>query len=446
MESGQGSHGKGGGRAAHAPLPDHHLPRPPPANHRSPPCAAEIPLNSKDGGELPGRNSDFSPVHWTARPASLSSLGNVDEPVWLCSQQSAGATHKAHEDGSPTLGEGSGGEIPHYGPAPTPAAEAAVQCSPSKPSSGSFGLTKEGSEGHGSGRGSEGGQLIPQARLGTPNGFILRNSTNVCYLNSWCHLQHWLGHGLSDTVSHGRLSTAIRILRTQGPTHLLALLPWRQALSQWRHVHQQQDVSEFAAFLLDFARPEAYRGHWEARLFQEGPPPITRILDSGLCFSPIAIDLTGPTLQHCIYSWYTQANAHALAQAPIMLLLALKRFRINASNPDGAIKDVQSVTIQAGELVRIPSFDSNAGLSMTIVHYAVVGVIFHIGNSIKAGHYRSALSGADPTTNKPVFHLSDDNSGLQISDCTNELINTGGYLVGLRRLDSFSHSEGANRP
>ena len=211
-------------------------------------------------------------------------------------------------------------------------------------------------------------------------------------------------------------------------------------------MHQQQDVSEFAAFLLNFARPEAYRGHWEARLFPEGPPRITRILDSGLCFSPIAIDLTGPTLQHCIYSWYTQANAHALARAPITLLLALKRFRINASNPDGAVKDMQPVTIQAGELVRIPSFDSNAGLSMTIVIYAVVGVIFHIGNSIKAGHYRSALSGADPTTNKPVLHLSDDNRGLQISDSTNELINTGGYLVGLRRLDSFSHSEGANRP
>ena len=169
-------------------------------------------------------------------------------------------------------------------------------------------------------------------------------------------------------------------------------------------------------------------------------------MDSGLCLTPIALDLTGPTLQHCIYSWYTQANAHALAQAPTTFLLALKRFRLHDSSTDGAIKDMQPVTIQAGELVRIPSFDSNAGLSMTIVIYAVVGVIFHIGNSIKAGHYRTALSGADLTTNKPVFHLSDDNRELQISDCTHDLINTGGYLVGLRRLDSFSHSEGANRP
>ena len=445
VEPREGGHGEGRGRATHAPLPDPHLSGPSPANHHSPSCSAEVPLYSQDGGELPRRNGNFSPISRSTRSTSLSGLGNADEPVWLCSQQSAGTTPAAHEDGSPTLGEGSGRKVSSDGPTSAPSAEAAVPSSPCEPSAGHCRFAAEGSEGHGGGR-EESGQLIPPTRLGTPTGFILRNTTNVCYVNSWCHLQHWLGHGLSDTFSHGRLSTAIRILRKQGPTHLLKLLPWKQALSQWRNVHQQQDVSEFAAFLLNFARPEAYKGHWEARIFQAGPPPNTRILDSGLCLTPIALDLTGPTLQHCIYSWYTQANAHALAQAPTTFLLALKRFRLHDSSTDGAIKDMQPVTIQAGELVRIPSFDSNAGLSMTIVIYAVVGVIFHIGNSIKAGHYRTALSGADPTTNKPVFHLSDDNRELQISDCTHDLINTGGYLVGLRRLDSFSHSEGANRP
>ncbi|CAE7244164.1 unnamed protein product [Symbiodinium microadriaticum] len=168
--------------------------------------------------------------------------------------------------------------------------------------------------------------------------------------------------------------------------------------------------------------------------------------DSCECFSPIAIDLTGPTLQHCVYSWYTQANTHALAQASILMLLALKRFRVDAASSAGVLKDTQSVTIRAGELVRIPGFDSTAGLLTTIVAYVVMGVVFHIGETIKAGHYRSALSGSDPTTNQHVFHLSDDNSSLKISTSSNDLINSGGYLVGLRRLDSFSHLEGANRP
>ena len=50
-------------------------------------------------------------------------------------------------------------------------------------------------------------------RLGVPVGFLLRNSTNVCYMNSWCHLQHAMGSGLTDELAHGRLSTAMRILR-----------------------------------------------------------------------------------------------------------------------------------------------------------------------------------------------------------------------------------------
>ena len=360
--------------------------------------------------------------------------GDANQPLWLCSQQSAWPSLEADEDGSSTVGQSIGGALPTVRSTATSAKEAAIPSCSSEPCTdpGRFGSERQGSNGGG---GEQAGQLNLPARLGAPTGFILRNSSNVCYINSWCH-----------AANHGRLSTAIRILLKQGSTHLLSLLPWRQALSQWQNVHQQQDVSEFASFLLDFARPEAYQGHWEARLIHEGSPPTIRILDSGACFSPIVIDLTGPTLQRCVYSWHTQANTHALAQAPLLLLLALKRFRMDDDSSTGVIKDTQSVTICAGELVRIPSFDSNAGLSMTIVAYVVMGVVFHIGDTIKAGHYRSALSGSDPTTNQHVLHLSDDNSKLQISTTSNDLINSGGYLVGLRRLDSFSHLEGANRP
>ena len=287
-------------------------------------------------------------------------MGDANKPLWLWSQQSTGPPPVAGEDGSSAIGQSIGGAFPAVGPSTTTAAETAIPSCSIEPCSdpSRLGTERQGSNGGG---GEQTGQLILSARLGAPAGFILRNSSNVCYINSWCHLQHWMGSGLSGSLSHGRLSTAIRILRKQGSTHLLSLLPWRQALSQWQCVHQQQDVSEFAAFLLDFARPEAYKGPWEARLVQEGPPPTTRILDSGECFSPIAIDLTGPTLQHCVYSWYTQANTHALAQASILMLLALKRFRVDAASSAGVLKDTQSVTIRAGELVRILALTAQLG-------------------------------------------------------------------------------------
>ena len=202
-------------------------------------------------------------------------------------------------------------------------------------------------------------------------------------------------------------------------------------------MHEQQDVSEFATFILNFARPGSYNGRWEARRVITVPAPCTRIMDSGTCHSPILLELAGPSLQHCVYSWYTQLNVHALAQAPQLLYLQLKRFREGVAINDPQ-KDDTEVVIAAGELVRIPCFDGSADISMSICKYVVVGVIYHIGASLKAGHYRSALSGRmSETSHRMTFYLSDDHQSLQKSTPSHADINKGGCLIGLRKLDTL---------
>ena len=196
-------------------------------------------------------------------------------------------------------------------------------------------------------------------------------------------------------------------------------------------MHRQNDAAEFIHFLLGYSQPEAYSGRWEARISNDDSPLGFELRDSGDCYGPLVIDIAGPSLQHCLYHWHIHGQMHALTVPPTFLLLQLKRFHRETS---GVSKDASPVSIQAGEVVRIPCFLNAQDFSTHIVQYEVRGVIFHIGQDLLSGHYRAALSShASSTVNRGIFFLTDDNQlAYRAGSCYAE-IDSGGYIVGLSR-------------
>ena len=263
------------------------------------------------------------------------------------------------------------------------------------------------------------------------HGPVLLNRSNVCYINSCCHLLRWLGLGHDPHFAFGRLSVAMRSVSSRGRVHLLSLMPWQQATLSWTHVHRQHDAAEFMHFLLGYSQPAAFCGRWEARISRDDSSQGFELRDSGDCFAPIVVDISGGSLQHCIYHWHIHGQLHALCSPPTFLFLQLKRLNRGDS---GVCKDVTPVDIEAGSMVRFPCFHNSNDLSTYIVNYEVRGVIFHVGLELLTGHYRAALSSHEPSApDGGVFLLTDDNRLASRVDSRNDSVNSGGYLVGLSR-------------
>ena len=104
----------------------------------------------------------------------------------------------------------------------------------------------------------------------------------------------------------------------------------------------------------------------------------------------LGLEITGPTLQHCIYSWHTQAHVHAHREAPLLLFVQLRRFHYSESD-SRAVKLRTDVRTQVDEVVRLPCYLNSAESSTYMQKYQVVGFVYHIGDSLKARHYKAAL-------------------------------------------------------
>ena len=106
--------------------------------------------------------------------------------------------------------------------------------------------------------------------------------------------------------------------------------PWLRVLAGWEQLHRQHDAAEFISFDLGKSEPEACRGGWQSRLQEDGS---NLVVDSGSCFAPLAIEVTGRSLQHCIYQWHLQHRIQALSSAPQLMFIQLKRFRDTIAGP-----------------------------------------------------------------------------------------------------------------
>ena len=214
---------------------------------------------------------------------------------------------------------------------------------------------------------------------------LLCNPHNICYLNSVAQAMSWLGM-MANAVVHcgGKASAALSLVARKGKPYLPECLPWRAVLRTWSHLSRQQDACVFLTHLLEYACPRALAGQWQARLCN--PDLVT---DSGPLRMPILLDVRGPTLQDAVTHWHLQYTRHAIAQHGGVVLLQLKRYDHVAGV---SRKNSAAITVRPGAIIQMPIFCAEQGIETSAVSFAVIFVIFHIGDTPDVGHYQAALS------------------------------------------------------
>ena len=266
---------------------------------------------------------------------------------------------------------------------------------------------------------------------------LLCNPHNICYLNSVAQAMSWLGM-MANAVVHcgGKASAALSLVARKGKPYLPECLPWRAVLCTWSHLRRQQDACVFLTHLLEYACPRALVGQWQARLCN--PDLVT---DSGPLRMPILLDVRGPTLQDAVTHWHLQYTRHAIAQHGGVVLLQLKRYDHVAGV---SRKNSAAVTVRPGAIIQMPIFCAEQGIETSAVSFAVIFVIFHIGDTPDVGHYQAALS---VPTHPPValdsdysdaawaFHICNDRQKpRRARPADANLLDHNTYLVGLLRL------------
>ena len=73
--------------------------------------------------------------------------------------------------------------------------------------------------------------------------------------------------GLRAADSFGRLRQAFEALQRMSQACAVNLFDWHPCLSSWTNISSQQDVAEFALFVLSWSQPAAYLVSWCAKRF-----------------------------------------------------------------------------------------------------------------------------------------------------------------------------------
>ena len=150
-----------------------------------------------------------------------------------------------------------------------------------------------------------------------PHPVFLKNPHNVCYLNATVTGLLWAGDRSRPSI-YGAFA----------PIYVPGLLPWASLLHNWARLAQQQDASEFLAFLLRKLCSNAFAGTWAARL-NDGD--VIERRDQGAIPPPLPLAVPDQTqsvsLQQLLNDWHAQEATFALSKAPQFLFLQLKRYK-----------------------------------------------------------------------------------------------------------------------
>ena len=214
----------------------------------------------------------------------------------------------------------------------------------------------------------------------------LRNSGNVCYINTTVHMIAWMleQSGAQVTCLGAGANAFKSVLMAGKMCSVLQLFTWRPIFQQWQHGGRQHDVAEFIAHVIHCCQAIVFRGDWEARVMLGDRLQVD---DRGSCTQLISLDVpeNGPwTLQELIDNWGAQARVHALVSAPQWLVLRLSRFR-QTSDGLGKVRSAMSW----GAEVRMPCFGD--GIQTACITYAVKSCAVHLGSRVDEGHYRALL-------------------------------------------------------
>ena len=243
----------------------------------------------------------------------------------------------------------------------------------------------------------------------------LQNRTNVCYANSVLQALMWLAEVSGTTC--GALQPSRRLMRTAQLIHLPACLALQPLFRHWAGVHQQHDAGEF---LVAFSQAEAWQGTWEARL--DSP---SRVVDSGTLLQAITLHVEGETLQALVDRWHRQYALHALVQHHGLLFVQIARYTC-----DTKLQDV--LRVRPGDSVILPVFETTEGLGVKHEAFRVIVLIYHLGNRVTSGHYKSLIGVPDDAV--WGYFVCDDNKPPQPAKSKDlQQVDRNAYLIGLMR-------------
>ena len=265
-----------------------------------------------------------------------------------------------------------------------------------------------------------------------PHPVFLKNPHNVCYLNATVTGLLWAGDRSRPSI-YGAFAPAFRSLRTgtaRRPIYVPGLLPWASLLHNWARLAQQQDASEFLAFLLHKLCSDAFAGTWAARL-NDGD--VIERRDQGAIPPPLPLTVPDQTqsvsLQQLLNDWHAQEATFALSKAPQFLFLQLKRYKQVGSE---VCKLCTPVVLSPAARLSVPCFTGEASLDTLPATYKLCFAVAHEGANVHAGHYRCALA---IDGDAPAFLLSDDSVAAKPLKTTQRpWLETNCYLVCLQRV------------
>ncbi|CAE7824138.1 unnamed protein product, partial [Symbiodinium necroappetens] len=233
------------------------------------------------------------------------------------------------------------------------------------------------------------------ARFSTPKELLEKYETEVIPFNLTLSLR-----GASSDLCHEALKklsgcAAMKLQGVRLRPERIQKPPLAKALEA---AYLAAPFCEFLQHFLAVAQSAAYQGRWEARLGEAGGP-----FDSGTLGHAILLPIAGvalPTLQMLLDSWHRQHALHAIAQHKGVIWLQLERYAHNAH------KCTTTLRVRPGDRVAVPLFSEAAGLEVRHETFTVVVLVYHIGDSVCSGHYRSLIG--VPQDDQWGFYICDD--------------------------------------
>ena len=148
-------------------------------------------------------------------------------------------------------------------------------------------------------------------------------------------------------------------------------------------------------------------------------------MDSGTLLQAITLHVEGETLQALVDRWHRQYALHALVQHNGLLFVQIARY-----TRDAKLHDV--LRVRPGDSVILPVFETAEGLGVKHEACRVIVLIYHLGNRVTSGHYKSLIG--VPEDAAWGYFVCDDNKPPQPAKSRDlQQVDRNAYLIGLMR-------------
>ena len=212
----------------------------------------------------------------------------------------------------------------------------------------------------------------------------MHNSTNTCYLNAFFHALVWQ----VTTRTEIRLPQAWLAALRRVNVKPLSLL--RFFLLGWEQPHVQHDVAELASLLLRQLSWLPCVVSWSRRLqVERGLQNLQAMQDSRIWHLDPSGGLQSNVLQDAVNSWHGRIAVQALHSPADTLWVQLPRFVHEGTE---VRKVAQTLRLDSSHRhFRVPVFRSSDSVEISWHEYCVSAAIYHLGQTVHAGHYRAIL-------------------------------------------------------